>query len=79
MRTRSVAHSSARNFGAENGIRTRDPHLGKVVFSVSAAGSGSPSPASVHPASIASIQCAPVVERSNITQVPPNVHNSSLE
>jgi len=47
--------------GAEDGIRTRDPHLGNVVFSVSMAASSPPPCAPVHPVSITS---TPVVERS---------------
>ena len=50
--------------GAEDGIRTRDPHLGKVVFSVCWVGSSPPPGGPVHPVSTPSTESAPVVERS---------------
>jgi hypothetical protein len=51
-------------YGAEDGIRTRDPHLGKVVISVCAVASSPPPCRSVHPVSTPSIESGPVVERS---------------
>ena len=56
------------NFGAEDGIRTRDPHLGKVVISVGAVASGPPPCRSVHPVSTRSIESGPVVERSTTSR-----------
>jgi len=50
--------------GAEDGIRTRDPHLGKVVSSVARVSPTPPPCCSVHPASTPSIVSGPVVERS---------------
>ena len=32
LQTRALPLGYAANFGAEDGVRTRDPHLGKVVF-----------------------------------------------
>jgi hypothetical protein len=64
--------------GAEDGIGTRDPHLGKEVFSVSAVG---PTPLSccfVHPGSTSSTQFVAVVERSTIATARTGVVTSGL-
>jgi hypothetical protein len=52
--------------GAEDGIRTRDPHLGKVVFFVSVVGPAPLACGSVHPVSTSSTQSVAVVGRSTI-------------
>ena len=56
--------------GAEDGIRTRDPHLGKVSFFVSLVGPAPLSCCSVHSVSTSSTQFALVVERSTIDAGP---------
>ena len=50
--------------GAEDGIRTRDPHLGKVVFFVAMVGRTSLSCCSVQPVSTWSTESVALVERS---------------
>ncbi len=52
--------------GAEDGIRTRDPHLGKVRVFVRLGLVGPPTCGSVHRVSSPSSESAPVVERSTI-------------
>jgi hypothetical protein len=75
-RTRSVAylpdqHSSDQDFcGAEDGIRTRDPHLGKVGVFVRLVPARPVKCGSVHPVSSASTRFASVVERSTIAWAP---------
>ncbi len=53
---------------AEDGIRTRDPHLGKLVLFVCTVGSGPPLCRSVDPVSTPSIESLSVVERSTIAE-----------
>ena len=52
--------------GAEDGIRTHDPHLGKVRVFVLLGPPGSLKCGSVHPVSRPSTQSLPVVERSTM-------------
>jgi hypothetical protein len=54
---------------AEHGIRTRDPHLGKVAEFVRMRLAGPPKCGSVHPVSSPSTQPAAVVERSALTRI----------
>src|ERR1700693_4411589 len=55
---------SAWQFGAEDGIRTRDPHLGKVMDLVQLVPCSPPTCGSVGPVSTPSNASAAVVERS---------------
>jgi Transposase len=55
-----------RYFGAEDGIRTRDPHLGKVVVFVLLGLAAPLKCGSVHAVSSPSIQFSAVVDRSTI-------------
>ena len=60
----SVLECLATSIGAEDRIRTRDPHLGKVVLSVRLGLARLLKWWSVHPVSTPSIVSGPVVERS---------------
>jgi hypothetical protein len=55
--------------GTEDGIRTRDPHPGKVVLFVRLGRAGLPRCGSVHPVSSTSMRFAPVMERSSKQRV----------
>ena len=55
--------------GPEDGIRTRDPHLGKVMVFVSLGPANPLKCDAIHPVSTPSMQFAPVVERSTFTRV----------
>src|SRR5271165_3393830 len=65
--------------GADDGIRTRDPHLGKVLGMVQPV---RPSPlecGSVHPVSTQSTESNPVVERSTTSGTAPAVEEGDAE
>jgi hypothetical protein len=58
------------HIGVEDGIRTREPHLGKVMDLVHDVLVSPLACGSVHAASSPSAGSAPVVERSTIDRVP---------
>jgi hypothetical protein len=59
--------------GAEDGIRTRDPNLGKVAEIVRTVLSGPLACSSVRPVSSPSTEFAPVVERSTTRECPRSI------
>src|ERR1700722_17699633 len=61
---RRVENGLPPTVGAEDGIRTREPHLGKVRVFVRLGLAGPLKCGSVHPVSSPSMTSAPVVERS---------------
>jgi hypothetical protein len=65
-------------FGAEDGIRTRDPHLGKVMEFVCLGLAGPQRCGSVHPVSSPSTASVLVVERSTIEIAAVVIHAQEL-
>lgn len=73
--------------GADDGIRTRDPHLGKAMILVHIIHPSVRDWASVHPVSTQSTELSPVVERSTTSGVTllrsppslPRTHRQSLD